>query len=173
MAEIDQPASALLGVRQWHYDLGRDCLTSVWMHDEWWPGEDMVARGCVPNGAEVDEALVAASRDHDAPDEDCKCGLYAFYGLSRFTLRYPECFDGVVAGWGDTEMHDIGFRCKYMRIVALLSYASPYKPAIERMANLYGVPVIQPADIPLFALSENLTLQSAWETEERNEEWLT
>jgi hypothetical protein len=70
-------------------------------------------------------------------------------------------------------MHDIGFRSKYMRIVALLSYTSPSRPAIEGMANLYEVPVIQPQDIPLFAHSENLTLQSAWDIEERNEDWLT
>jgi hypothetical protein len=133
----------------------------------------MEARGCVPNGATYDEALVKASRNHDAPGEDCRCGLYAFYGLNRYTLRYPYCFDGVVAGWGPTEMHDLGFRCKYMRILALLSCDSPYRPGIERMADLYGVPVIQPQDIPLFAVSENLALQSTWGIEERNEEWLT
>jgi hypothetical protein len=142
------------------------------MYDEWWPGMDMIARGCIPNGAKVDEALVKASRDHDAPGENCRCGLYAFYAPSEYTLRYPHCFDGLVAGWGDTEMHDIGFRSKYMRIVALLSYASPYRGYIERMAQRYGVPVIQPEDIPLFAVSQNLTLQSAWDTEERSQEWL-
>jgi hypothetical protein len=142
------------------------------MYAEWWPGVDMVARGCVPNGATIDEALVKASRDHDAPGENCRCGLYAFYDLSTYTLRYPRFFRGVVAGWGDTEMHDVGFRCKYMRIKALLSYDSASRPAIERVAKRYGVPVIQPEDIPLFAISENLTLQSAWDTEERNEHWL-
>jgi hypothetical protein len=170
MNKEDRLPSALLGVRQWNYDPGIDRLTSLWMPGIWEPGVDMVARGCTPNGATVDEVLVKASRDHDAPGEDCKCGLYAHYLPDRHTLRHPESFDGVVAGWGDPiEMASRGFRSKYMRIMALLSDPLSNRgerESIEGIAELYGVPVISVEEIVLFALAENLYMQTPWEDEE-------
>lgn len=56
---------------------------------------------------------------HDAPDERCECGFYAYWREDDCPLGGQTPVMGVVEGFGRTLVGDKGFRCAKARIVAL------------------------------------------------------
>jgi hypothetical protein len=98
---------------------------------------------------------------HDAPGEECTCGLYAYYvsemrpGGGTLATFHPFNLTGLVAAWGPTIFHNRGFRSKYMRIVAFFRNNGVEPENLKDIAALFGVPVIGPEDVELFALAEN------------------
>jgi hypothetical protein len=82
-------------------------------------------------------------REHEAPDHDCGCGLYAWYeprGSVGFTMAV-----GLVAAWGAVELHADGYRAEHAEILCLV--ADVDEPVLRRMlvdymADAYKVPVL-------------------------------
>lgn len=84
---------------------------------------------------------------HDAPKNDCQCGLYAFH---KAPTDWPEgalkgAVGAVVLSWGKMQVHRDGFRAEYSEIVALVydPYCGPvFLKRIKKAAKLYGVGVL-------------------------------
>ena len=95
----------------------------------------------------------AGAAKHSSPYEECKYGLYAYYGYWWRAWRVISRQDlvrifAVVSGWGDIEEHKSGFRSEHMRIEALVGPSlstlrcRKARKMIERFAGIYEVPVI-------------------------------
>jgi hypothetical protein len=93
----------------------------------------LAQEGSWAKGSKATKARCAAGRGHRAPDHNCGCGLYALHPTVR---ECQSSFDkarraaqaggtngdvfGVVAAWGEVELHESGFRAEYARPHALL-----------------------------------------------------
>ena len=87
--------------------------------------------------AGVNTALCARGGRHEAPAEDCSCGIYAFHDLHR-QLRH-ESFVGAIAAWGEMDVYRDGFRAQHATVLALAGHRSP---ALTKAAERYGVPIV-------------------------------
>lgn len=91
-------------------------------------------------------ATCARGRDHVAPDEGCRCGLYAFGSVAEITRQYGQGQRvlAVVACHGKIIAGTKGIRARHARVVAL--WLSPGLTATLRAAVLARYP-----QIPSFA----------------------
>lgn len=67
---------------------------------------------------------IASEANHEAPAENCVCGIYGCLTIERLKRQYPlECMRvvAVIAVEGDTIIGDIGLRTQAARIVAYWS----------------------------------------------------
>ena len=87
--------------------------------------------------AGVNTARCARGESHEAPAEDCSCGIYAFHDLHR-QLRH-ETLVGAIAAWGEMDVYRDGFRAQHAIVLAL---AGTRKPALVKAAERYGVPIV-------------------------------
>jgi hypothetical protein len=77
---MDDKPTPIVGFRCWVLELGLPVLKSVAMKYEW------------PAGHVVEAACKLSSHEppkHEAPDESCRCGLYARTTLEGCTEEYP------------------------------------------------------------------------------------
>jgi hypothetical protein len=93
----------------------------------------LAQQGSWAKGSKATKARCAAGRGHRAPAGDCGCGLYALhptvaqcqssFAKARRAARAGgtsgDVF-GIVAAWGEVELHESGFRAEYARPHALL-----------------------------------------------------
>lgn len=111
---------------------------------EWWPERTTEAADCRTNDS-------GSGWDHPAPEKNCYCGFYAYFGFrdaqenqQLFNTAMPLDVEFVclVAGWGDVVIHKTGFRSEFMEVLAV--HRGPYKHAdkLERFAESYGVPYL-------------------------------
>lgn len=129
-------SSAALGFRLWRLDPGEGLLSSV-TANYWRPGIN-----------------IAHCAQHVAPQEDCGCGLYAYYDLRSaekrrylaFGLNYvgAKLMAGAVACRGQSWLHHDGLRAEEAVILAL---AIPPGSTVsdqeaETTAKQYGVPLV-------------------------------
>ena len=84
----------------------------------------LILTGMFRNGGDwLDGACVArCERDyaHDAPGEDCDCGIYGALSLNSLTSKYPQAsrLVAVIAAEGMTFIGDVGLRTEAARVVA-------------------------------------------------------
>ncbi|MGH3148621.1 MAG: hypothetical protein ACRDTR_22815, partial [Rubrobacter sp.] len=93
----------------------------------------------------------------EVPGASCSCGFYA-YGLRDDSNSETTALlvGGVVAGWGDVELHEGGFRCAVAKVLALFA-PDPAKrhsdyggkarknwAALERMCTENAIPLLAP-----------------------------
>jgi hypothetical protein len=126
----------LYGLRSWTAG-DKNSLRSLAQDEVWEKGPKPTRARC----------LVA--RGHRAPDGRCGCGLYALhptaaqcaasFQAARCAARSdePEAeVVGIVAAWGEVELHESGFRAEYARSHALLLPAVPGGPYAHRVRAL-------------------------------------
>ncbi len=112
----------------------------------------------------------------EVPGTGCSCGFYA-YGRrdgsgSETSVRVVA---GVVAGWGNVELHELGFKCSVAKILALFepdlrkSHVDDYGvarkkwAALERICADNAIPLLPPD-----ALKEDEEVRRyAWERDLR------
>lgn len=83
--------------------------------------------------------------EHPAPDHDCECGLYARYGWDQVGDSDRTTVVGVVAAWGEVELHADGFRAEYAEVLCLvcgLGVSPLDRMVVEYVADRYGVQVL-------------------------------
>jgi hypothetical protein len=110
---------AVIGFRQWRLRDGG--LWSLHADERW--GRGLLTAHCLGKDA------------HDAPQKDCTCGWYAWYGPPPRTASTatPDLVAGAVALWGHVELHAHGMRAQHAMIVAL---ALPFSRGAKRRALL-------------------------------------
>ena len=79
-----------------------------------------------PDGDQVVEAQ-CTRRSHRAPHHGCACGIYAWHPSAEAArivfgeaCRDGEAVGGLIAAWGDVEVHATGFRAQFARPHALV-----------------------------------------------------
>ena len=165
-SEAPDYTAPIFGVRQWSVSKDR-ILGGTGVGGEWAVGETMKAR-CKYLGVSSDFTGLRGEL-HKSPEENCGCGLYAFYGLGE-AERYGDrpsgsLVRGVVSSWGDVVQCEHGVRAEYMKVEALLLeqqtvrvLGSPVSvvAAHRRLAEKHGVPLILPGEIDSFAREKGL-----------------
>lgn len=94
-------------------------------------------------------------KPHEAPGQDCGCGIYALSWADDPRLDAETLAVGSVAAWGDMEVHSTGFRTRYACITALCrtDTAPPEHLAkLKAAAARYGVPLIDRTALSVVAL---------------------
>ncbi|MGH3089897.1 MAG: hypothetical protein ACRDSJ_21665 [Rubrobacteraceae bacterium] len=168
MSEPEFYANATLGFRKWHFSL-RDgeneplLLEGLYKYNFHEP----LCRWDLLNANHAECLRLKfnpnfSPEGHDeVPEPGCGCGFYA-YGRrddsnSETTV---QMVGGVVAGWGNLELHERGFKCGIARILALFAPSpcksppcdNPYYKqlaarkwlALWRMCADNDIPLLQP-----------------------------
>lgn len=84
-----------------------------------------------------------------APVKGCACGIYAYAEPERVMESVEGAVFRRVVGevemWGKVWEHDLGYRAEFARPRALWGLAGGMGlPAVQTLADRYGVPVIEP-----------------------------
>jgi hypothetical protein len=77
------------------------------------------ARGAGPAVLPGELSVSEPEPCHEAPDENCACGFYAFWEPEPAPVRAQFPVAGVIEGTGRTLIGSRGFRCARARILAL------------------------------------------------------
>ncbi len=164
MNDSDFYANATLGFRQWHLSLdgseqGTAFLEGLFKYNFHQPLYRWDLRGI--NHAECLHAKFAprsVPEGHVAvPGIDCSCGFYAHARrLASDSDTTVHRVGGVVAGWGNLELHERGFKCAVAKILAVFapeprqrhtdhaSVAQEKRAALEGMCADAAVPLLPP-----------------------------
>jgi hypothetical protein len=90
------------------------------------------------------EAICTARKKHDAPDEHCQCGIYAFDTPTHSDLDDNAWIWGEVALWGDVLVCQSGYRAEFAYPQCLFMTDDGLKitrRTREAIEQTYGVPV--------------------------------
>ena len=109
---IERSDEAIMGWRTWNLSddasAPRLLPAGSGVDEAWQPLQAMTARCGVPS------ILKLGRRRHDAPDIDCRCGIYASRSLDATERPRPAwpppCVVGTVALWGTVIEHERGWR---------------------------------------------------------------
>lgn len=163
MNDSDFYANATLGFRQWHLSLddaeGIAFLEGLLKYNFHQPLYRWVLRGV--NHAECLHAKFAprsVPEGHgDVPGIDCSCGFYAHARRQASDSDTTvHRVGGVVAGWGNLELHERGFKCSVAKILAIFApdprqrradhagAAAKKWAALEAMCTDAAVPLLPP-----------------------------
>lgn len=134
MSDTPLFADSLFGLRFWKValDEGGEALASPHQHDTWPPGGQWLRARC-PIG-------------HVAPAADCDCGAHAWHPRRRSVrdvLGARGTVAGIVEAQGAIEVHEEGLRAARARPHALLAMPRSNRALIDRLADRYGVSVIE------------------------------
>jgi hypothetical protein len=84
--------------------------------------------------------------DHAAPAPGCDCGVHGYHprrSTARQVLATRRDVPGIVEARGATEVHEDGFRAERARPYALVLAPGRNAPQAARLAEAYGVGVIE------------------------------
>jgi hypothetical protein len=131
---------AIIGFRQWRLRDGG--LWSLHANERWLRG--LQTARCLGEDA------------HEAPQNECTCGYYAWYAPPPRTASAatPDLVAGAVALWGRVELHAHGMRAQHAMVVAL---ALPFSRGAKRerllaIARELEVPAVPARKIKAVAL---------------------
>ncbi len=169
MSEPEFYANATLGFRKWHFSLRAErdeppLLEGLYKYNFHEPlcRWDLLN----PNQAECLRLKFNPNfspEGHDeAPEPGCGCGFYAYGRRDASNSETTvHMVGGVVAGWGNLELHERGFKCGTAKILAFFEptprktrpYDSPYYderlsaqkwPALRKMCADNAIPLLEP-----------------------------
>lgn len=85
------------------------------------------------------------------PAFDCHCGMWAYYdpegawvlprSHGRSYLRHTKVF-GVIEAWGDIVWMDLGFRCEYAQVRAIMVTRGKLHPTYENLVRYTSLEAI-------------------------------
>src|SRR4051794_9302405 len=133
----DEPLipSPLFGLRTWRVEAGEEGerLAAAQKTTSW------------PGGGRWLEASCDADPAHEAPAAGCLCGIHAWHpstASARRVLAGRATVAGIVEAAGRIELHEDGFRAQRARPYALVAGPHDNAHRVQRLARLYGVPVV-------------------------------
>ena len=108
-----------------------------------WPKYEHMRGICHPG--QVGKGYERATRfRHDAPDDDCSCGIYAFDNLTHEDMQTNAQVYGEINMWGKVLLCETGFRAEYAypKTLFVVNEASPKTAEwiAETLEGEYGVP---------------------------------
>jgi hypothetical protein len=109
-------------------------------NDHPWPYRKRQRALCAAQGT----ANVQPFSQHDAPDADCHCGIYAYARPDDPNLKSTNVVWGEVALWGEVLICEKGFRAEFGYPLTLFMKDNGRKTVrylAEELEDLYGVPV--------------------------------
>jgi hypothetical protein len=162
MKDSEFYANATLGFRQWYLSLGTGTELPLleglvklgWDRSRyrWDPGSPNHAR------CPLLELNPDLSRGHgEVPGKECSCGFYAYDRRDDSNSETTaHLVGGLIAGWGNLELHERGFRCSTAKILALFEpdqnkrhadydgVAQEKWEALRRMCARSAIPLLPP-----------------------------
>lgn len=140
MNEPEFYANATLGFRQWSLSLDANGETSLGatvrrsLHPPpyRWNPQGPNRAGCLRLKLQPDSFHVWHG---EIPAKGCTCGFYAYgrrYGSGSETT--VNTVGGIIAAWGNLELHELGFKCQIAKILAL------FAPDLDRRYADYDGP---------------------------------
>ncbi len=143
---------AILGERTWQVRSdGRLC--SIYWPAKWEPGINHAR--CLPEAS-------LRTDDHEAPQANCTCGIYAHTDMNERELAFldrPNVVLGTIAAWGRIEYEACGFRAQSARLLAL--GRSRRRDASERRAAIrYGVPLLPMSELASYSRARTCPLRA-------------
>jgi hypothetical protein len=102
-----------------------------------------------PAGGAWLEASCSSAEDHSPPAPGCVCGIHAWHPRPRAARRIlagRREIPGIVEARGAIEVHEDGFRAERARPYALLLAPGRNAALVDRLADAYGVPVVEVAE---------------------------
>lgn len=160
--EVPTFSECVLGYRAWAIDRQGRLWPIADRRVAWEPGINTARCNCRVTGAlAFDWSLHEGRRVlephplHDAPDQDCTCGLYSWRRPQRRWARDGRFASGsrvcgAVACWGRVQVHGPGFRAEHACVVTLAYPAGTGVEAmrtLERVAARYGVELVALDDL--------------------------
>ncbi len=142
-------AGTVIGVREWTTNLSLSRLGPLTGGQSWSFDGTPTRAKCVIHPIE-----------HQAPDPDCECGLYAHHPWTSAgkSLTNPDRYPvngvtGFVVAWGHIEVHAQGFRAEYAKPAAFFlangvdhgwaeDYFAEYELSLRRLAAESGADLI-------------------------------
>lgn len=108
--------------------------------------------------------------DHEAPsDEGCDCGLYA-WTEAECEPGHAQAMVGVVCLWGRMHVAAGAVRAEHAKIMALTCPTEGETPFAENVAEEYGVPLVERADLPLHGMASGaLSIPGLYEAATKEE----
>jgi hypothetical protein len=115
---------------------------------------------CWRKGVEWKEAECRLG--HRIPDEDCACGIWAFFDpelmRAHFTLpTAPEPWEhvvGIIVADGDIVIHEKGFRAQYAKVAAI--FEDDFPTPKDEIAKSYACPIIAAEEYDVFCAAHGL-----------------
>lgn len=153
-------AGSVLGYRSWRMGSGHYQLQGRLTLDRW-PHNEPLEAGCRPPRI---ASLARKAEEHDVPDYDCLCGIYAYKSedeMWRRSVVSVKSVFGAILAWGRIVEHAHGFRSQYAKPIAFVQRTYPnydWDQLLEQIADLYGVPVLDPSDLSDYASDFGLPL---------------
>lgn len=150
-----------IGIRAWkvkHNSKHQLRLSSVYK-ETLWPVNRKKIASCIepfPNWVQSSDGIwslnqTAAHDPHNAPDDDCSCGIYAVNSVkfaSNLTAWPDSTYIGLVFIWGRVLEGQRGFRGQFARPAALFKEKKK-NAMIQRISKIYQIPVVEDLDIAL------------------------
>lgn len=163
--DIPDSITPFVGVRAWMVNRTlreEERLFSVYKTAVNWPIAKRLEAKCIQpasvwagmKGANMFVAAMSRADDpvkqlpvHDAPYNDCSCGIYAlnsWLDQEEVTPWQQSAVKGIVLLWGHVVEGERGWRAQYGRVAALLldSDDADRVQRVERLAALYKVPAV-------------------------------
>jgi hypothetical protein len=122
---------AVIGFRQWR--LRGSALWSLRSDEPWTRG--------------VRTAHCLTHVEHEAPENGCTCGIYAWYAPPPRTssAATSDLVAGAIAAWGRVELHAHGMRVEHAMVVAL---ALPFSWGAKRRGVVAAAGTLEAPAVP-------------------------
>jgi hypothetical protein len=125
-----------------------------------------------PDGGRALEATCQRKHSHRAPATSCVCGIYAWHPTPHAQQEAFEVAEqegeqvaGLIAAWGEVEVHETGFRAQYARPTAFLLPTRSHNPVYARwvrtLATSYRAEIVvvrNPDDLARYCADRALGL---------------
>jgi hypothetical protein len=143
-----------VGVRTWRL------ANTTWAKMGGWLWS-LAMTDCWRKGVEWKEA--ECRYGHRIPDEDCGCGIWAFFtpeimesafGLRGSGTEHHEDVTGVIVADGDIVIHGRGFRAQYAKVAAI--FEDDFPTPKREIAESYGCPIIAAGEFDVFCAAHGL-----------------
>jgi hypothetical protein len=97
--------------------------------------------------SERDQRVFGPATRHEAPAQNCACGLYTWRRPSQRWYEHPALCTpprivGAVASWGRIQVHADGFRAEHACVVVLAYPDAAARAPLERIAARYRAELV-------------------------------
>lgn len=146
--EVPVFSECVIGFRAWGADGNQELWPATRRRRPWVPGINTARCECRTSSSlqfewswQEGRRVIEPTPEHEAPDEECSCGLYSLRRprrewFARPELSVPPQVVGAVASWGRMQVHPSGFRAEHACVVALARHPNAPPEAVHELARI-------------------------------------